>query len=289
MPIESETRSGEELRLLAYDLLGQRCLFFACALSTIPASSSMFGAFHYKQGELACQQPESPFDGAIRLHWLVSRSNASYIFAPGVWRADKNNFLCFHNGSCCEAGLRVSSRRAIARLDSDLNRKRTAAATATGGVWIAEGKARAHDRADVVYLYAIQILPREHIYENPKTLVIEYVITGTRPVLDLHRVRKSAAAARYHSNSQSGLSAWIFGFDEFLYFRDSSFSQCKHSRSPSSISRLRLEFASYRHAFEFRTLTLYGYLFAISTGVYTAKRSPRLSLISRIGSPPPFR
>lgn len=37
----SETRSGagEESRLLAYDLLGQRCLFLASALFKIPASS----------------------------------------------------------------------------------------------------------------------------------------------------------------------------------------------------------------------------------------------------------
>src|SRR5438105_6442942 len=104
-----------------------------------------------------------------------------------------------------------SVRRSNARLD----RERTAAAATAGGVRVVESEPRTHNRIHVIHLYAVKILAREHINENPKTVMVEYLVALPRRIFDLHRVGKPATATRHNANAQPGFRPGVFPLHKF--------------------------------------------------------------------------
>src|SRR5262249_30991047 len=121
----------------------------------------------------------------------------------------------------------ASDRASVLPASLPLDREGTTATTGPGRVRIAEREARAHHRVDVVNLNSVEILLREHVDEDPQTILVQNLIALPRRVFDLHRIREPAAAARHHADSQPGFCARALGFHEFFDFSNGRLCQCQ--------------------------------------------------------------
>src|SRR6056297_871689 len=100
---------------------------------------------------------------------------------------------------------RLSRRAAGVSPEVGSDRERRSAAAAPGGIGVTKREPRTHHARHVVDLDAFEILRAEGVDEDPYTLLLEDLVVGLRPVLDVEAVLESRTAARQHGAPKPGI------------------------------------------------------------------------------------